>query len=74
MSNKFIYIFSDDVLIVLFRYGVLVIHMFLIKFCKPELQPADRCKTSEKLLINWICRKKKQFFPSPFNKFLQKVT
>ena len=22
----------------------------------PELQPDDRCKTSETLLINWICR------------------
>ena len=28
-----------------------------MKFCKPELEPDDRCKTSETLLINWICRK-----------------
>ena len=28
-----------------------------LKFCKPELEPDDRCKTSETSLINWICRK-----------------
>ena len=40
----------------------------------PELQPDDRCKTSETSLINWIYRKKFLYFSSPFYAFSQDVT
>ena len=46
----------------------------LIKICMPELQPDDRCKTSETSLINWIYRKKFLYFSSPFYAFSQDVT
>ena len=32
-----VYIFSHDIIIALLPYGVLIILMFLMKFCKPEL-------------------------------------
>ena len=40
--------------------------MFLIKFCKPELQPDERCETSGAALINCVCLKKFAYFSSPF--------
>ena len=77
MIIKFIYIFSHDIIIVLFPYGVLTIHCFFkLKFCKLELQPGDGCETSEMSLINWICPKIFTYFSSPYilYKFLQDVT
>ena len=77
MIIKFIYIFSHDIIIVLFLNGVLIIPMFFkLKFCKQELQPDDGCKTSEMSLMNWICCQIFTYFSSRYicYKLLQGVT
>ena len=50
-NRNFIYIFSYDIIIVLFPFGVLAIHMSQIKFFKPKLWSDEGCKTSETTLI-----------------------
>ena len=51
MHINFTNISSCDIIVTLFPFGVLIIHMFLIRFCKRELSPKDWMMRSEASLI-----------------------
>ena len=51
MHIDFTNISSCDIIVALFPFGVLIIHMFLIRFCKRELSPKDWMMRSEVSLI-----------------------